>query len=164
LVVAVGLAGGLSLAGCGTNLPATAPATGTVLYRGQPVEGVVVLFGRGGRDLAKGELAIGTTDAQGHFELTTHVGPQADVKGAVPGPYEVTLSKAVPPPGISESQYRALVEAATKIGETGAMVPPEQQPPPTVEMFPPRYSVAGKSELKADVTERGPNDFQFKLE
>ncbi len=44
------------------------------------------------------------------------------------------------------------------------MVPPEKQPPDPVEMFPERYSMLGKSELRATVTADGQNDFRFDLE
>lgn len=152
------------LTGCGPKLPGTKPVTGTVLYGGKPVEGANVLFSRGSRNIAAGEVAMGKTDAQGRFTLATHFGSQADSKGAPEGQYEVTVSKRVPPKGISESDYRAMVEAANKIGETGAMVPPNKQPPPMVEMFPEQYSITGKSKLTANVTAQGANDFQFNLE
>lgn len=152
------------LAGCGSKLPATASATGTVLYRGEPVEGAVVVFSRDSGKLADGEMALGKTDAQGRFQLTTHIGGQSDVQGATPGQYQVTVSKRVPPRGMSPSEYQALVDAAQKANEAGPAPPNAKQPPQLVEQFPPRYSVLGKSELKATVTAKGPNDFQFKLE
>jgi hypothetical protein len=152
------------LTGCGSKLAATKPVTGTVLYRGNPVEGANVLFSRGSRNIAAGEIAMGKTDTQGRFTLTTHFGSQTDSKGAPEGQYEVTVSKHVPPKGVSDSQYQAMVEAANKIGETGAMVPPDKQPPALVEMFPEQYSTVGKSKLTATVSTQGANDFQFNLE
>jgi len=152
------------LSGCGPSLPATKPVTGTVLYHGKPVEGATVLFMRGSRNIAEGEMALGKTDANGRFELTTHFGSQTGGKGAVVGQYEVTISKKVPPPGISEAKYQAMVEAANRIAETGAGVPPHLLPPELVEMFPPQYSMVGKTTLKREVTAAGPNDFEFKLE
>ena len=157
------LTGLLLLAGCGPALPATQSVTGTVTYQGQPVEGATVLFTRGSGKLAEGEMAISKTGPDGRFELTTHVGGQAEVKGAPVGEYKVTISKQVPPPGISASEYQAMVDKANKISETGAVVPPDQQPPALVEMFPPQYSVMGQTELKATVTAEGPNDFPFDL-
>jgi hypothetical protein len=162
LLAAVCLAALLPLAGCGQKLPATRPVTGTVRYQGEPVEGATVLFIRGSGKMTEGEMAMGKTDASGRFELTTHVGPETEAKGAPLGDYQVVISKHVPPPGMSESEYQALVDAANKIAETGAMVPPEQQPPEQVEMFP-QYSLAGQSGLKASVTADGENDFPFDL-
>ena len=61
IIVILGL--GLPI-GCGSQ-HSTTPVTGTVTYKGEPVEGAKVHFGRGTRDIAQGELAIGSTDAQG---------------------------------------------------------------------------------------------------
>lgn len=160
---AVSLVSLLVTAGCGgSNLPDTSPVTGTVLYKGEPVEDATVLFSRGSRNMSEGEVAIGKTDAEGNFVLSTHVGSQTDVKGAVPGTYEVTFSKGVPPPGISETEYYAKLEAANEISATGRMVPPDQQPPPLVELFPKQYSASRQSELSAEVVNE-PNHFEFDL-
>jgi hypothetical protein len=158
------LAGMLFLIGCGSGHPATVFVSGDVTYKGQPVEGANVVLGRGSRSVALGEIAIGKTDAKGHFELTSHFAGQASGRGAVPGDYEVTISKLVPPPGMTQAQYQALVDAANKIGETGGTVPPGKEPPPMVEMFPPQYSVSGKSKLKATITPSGPNELKFPLD
>lgn len=109
-------------------------------------------------------MAIGKTDAAGHFELTTHFGPQTSATGAVPGDYEVVISKYVPPPGFTQAQYDAMVAVALKIGETGAQVPKDKQPPQLVEKFPERYSVRGKSQLKANIPEKGPVELSFTLD
>lgn len=163
MLYAASLAGLLPVAGCGSGI-ATVPATGTVLHQGKPLGGATVTFSRGKRALTEGEIAIGETDAEGHFTLTTYIGPQADVKGAVIGKYDVTVSKYIIPPGMSESQYRALVAEVDRISATGAMMPPGQQLPDLVEMLPARYSASGKSELSAEVTSQGPNDFRFELQ
>ncbi len=152
------------LTGCGSDHPATAPVSGVVTYKGAPVEGASVTFGRNLRDIAQGEIAIGKTDAGGRFHLTTHFGSEASAKGAVPGDYEVVVSKYVPPVGISQEQYQALVDAADKISDTGGMVPADQQPPPLVEQFPAHYSIMGKSQLKASVPAGGIQDLSFPLE
>ncbi|MCE9565132.1 MAG: carboxypeptidase-like regulatory domain-containing protein [Planctomycetes bacterium] len=154
----------LTLAGCGPKNPTTVPVTGLVTQGGEPVEGATVTLTRGGGGLAGGELAIGKTDATGHFELITHFGPQASAQGAVPGDYEVVISKHVPPPGYTQAQYDALVAAANKIGETGAQVPKDKQPPQLVEKFPERFSMRGKSQLKANIPEKGPVELSFKLD
>jgi len=155
----------LVLNGCnGPRLPETSPVDGTVLYQGKPVENATVIFSRGSRSMANGEVAMGKTDAEGKFILTTHVGSEADVKGAVPGQYQVTVSKHIPPPGMSESEYQAKAEAVNKIAEEGGMATPDQQLPETVEMFPAKYSAAGQSEITAEVTLGQPNHFDFDLQ
>lgn len=159
--VCIGL---LVLDGCnGPRLPETTPVNGTVLYLGKPVENATVIFSRGSRSIANGEIAIGKTDVDGKFSLTTHVGSQADVKGAVPGQYQVTVSKHVPPPSVSESEYKAMAEVVNEIAESGGMAAPDQQLPDTVELFPAKYSAAGQSELTAEVTSGQGNDFVFDL-
>jgi len=164
LLIIPALAGALVLSGCGgPSLPQTSPVSGTVSYQGSPVEDATVIYSRGSRRLADGEVAIGKTDASGAFTLTTHVGSQADVPGAVPGQYQVTISKQVPPPGMTESQYQAKLDEVNRIAETGGMATEDQQPPPRVELFPGKYSSAANTELTAEVDANGPNEFKFDL-
>ena len=110
----------LTCLGCGSKLPATKPVTGTVTYLGQPVEGATVMFGRDSRDIAKGELAIGKTDAQGRFALSTHFGSETDAKGVVAGDYAVTISKLVPPPGIAPPRTKPWSMPPTRSVRPGA--------------------------------------------
>ena len=157
------LIGLLALTGCGSSKISTVSATGTVTHKGKPLENASVMFSRGGRDITKGEIAMGKTDADGRFSLTTYIGPQTEVNGAVIGKYDVTISKYIIPPGMTEAQYKALVAEVDKISASGAMMPPGQQLPDLVEMLPSMYSGIGKSELTAEVTPKGPNDFPFEL-
>jgi hypothetical protein len=75
---------------------ATYPITGTVTYQGKPVEGAAVMFQSKNPD---GPKATGDTDAEGRFTLTTYLGPQQILKGAVPDEYKVAIVKAPPPEG-----------------------------------------------------------------
>lgn len=152
----------LTFAGCSNKL-STVSASGRVLHKGEPLADASVMFGRGGRDITAGEIAMGKTDADGRFSLTTFIGPEEELKGAVVGKYDVTISKYIIPPGMTEAQYKALVAEVDRISATGAMMPPGQQLPDLVEMLPAKYSAIGKSELSAEVTSKGPNDFQFDL-
>ena len=152
------------VAGCGQGLPATVAVTGEVTYKGAPVEGANVVFGRGSRSVQLGEIAISTTDSNGRFEMISHFGGQASKLGVIPGEYRVTVSKYMPPPNMTMAQYEKLASAAKKAGETGEMVPIDKQPPPLVDMFPPHYAVSEKSNLKANVTPAGPNNFKFALD
>ncbi|MEW4454007.1 hypothetical protein AB1L30_15140 [Bremerella sp. JC817] len=152
------------LSGCGnSDLPSTSSVKGHVTYEGKPLADAMVIFSRGSRRMAEGEIALGRTDANGNFELTTHVSGQADVKGAVPSNYEVTISKKVPPKGISEADYQARVDALNKASEEGSSVAPGKEPPPLVELLPRDVSVPGSSKLTAEVKSNEMNDFQFDL-
>ncbi|TWT39275.1 carboxypeptidase-like regulatory domain-containing protein [Blastopirellula retiformator] len=160
----VGIFLAATMIGCGgSDLPKTSPVTGNVTYQGQPVEGANVIFSRGSYNIANGEVALGKTDAEGNFKLTTHIGGEQDVSGAVPGEYKVTISKFVPPKGISVSAYQAKVDAANKISAEGGTLRPGQEPPSLVEMLPKQYSVAASTKLSAKVLEDQANDFPFDL-
>jgi hypothetical protein len=85
------------LIGCGNpGVAPTAEVTGTVTYKGAPLEGVNVVF-----TPANGRPATGTTDAEGKFTLSTF----AAKDGAVPGEHKVAITDAsVPPmPGTPEA-------------------------------------------------------------
>jgi hypothetical protein len=70
--------------GCGKpGAAATAPAGGVVLFNGEPATDVRVIF-----TPENGRPAIGQTDEQGRFVLTTF---QRD-DGAVPGKHKATIS------------------------------------------------------------------------
>ena len=70
--------------------PKRVQATGTVNYKGQPVEGATVLLSPEG----PGQAATATTDASGQFKL----GTKEAGDGAVPGKYKVLISKTETPP------------------------------------------------------------------
>jgi hypothetical protein len=88
LLAWIGLLGVIS--GCGSG-PKLNPVTGTVKYKGNAVPGATVTFRL--QEAKNATMAIGTTDAQGQFELTTY---QAG-KGAAAGKYKVTVTKFTTP-------------------------------------------------------------------
>jgi hypothetical protein len=143
--------------GCGQG-PKLVPVTGTVLYRGQPLAGATVVFVPRGEPSGPALLATGLTDAEGRFSLRTHVGPAVTREGAVPGGHRVTVSKFVPPGGMTEEEYQQKVAAAGQAvySATGSV-------PAKVQLVPPRYSDSQKTELAATVTAGGNNDFPFDL-
>jgi len=74
------------LIGCkGSGRPTIAPVRGTVTYHGRPVADATVVF------LCQGapRLAVGKTDAQGNYQLTTYESND----GAVLGNHVVTVKK-----------------------------------------------------------------------
>ena len=73
------------VAGCGQGLPATVAVIGEVTYKGAPVEGANVVFGRGSRSVQLGEIAISKTDGNGLFEMISHFDGQASKPGLIPG-------------------------------------------------------------------------------
>jgi hypothetical protein len=76
--------GALALAGCGRGGLNLAPVEGVVTYQGQPLADAGVLF-----KPTQGPFAMGVTDADGRFSLTT-----ANQDGALIGDHKVAISKA----------------------------------------------------------------------
>ncbi len=130
----------IAFAGCsGTKGgPATVEVTGTVTLNGASVDQANVLFSPeiGSND---GRLASqAKTDAQGRFQLTTHVGGGKFKSGIVPGKYVVTVTK--PDPAPAKNTF-----AAPK------------------NLLPSKYAEAKSSPFKAEVAAGQKNEFPFDL-
>ncbi|MDR1270426.1 MAG: hypothetical protein LBK82_12965 [Planctomycetaceae bacterium] len=137
------------LAGCKSNPLGVVPVNGTVLLDGQPIEGVQVTFSSLS---GNGVTAIGTTDAQGRFVLTT---TGADFgSGAIPGEYAPTFSKTVYnfPDGDKVPSENYLSEKPSNVR------------PVAVEMIPARYAQSKTSGIESiTVQKNGKNIFNFEL-
>lgn len=81
--------------GCGKGYAGgnLAPVSGAVTLDGQPAAGIIVLFSP--TDATGGQGGMGTTDANGQYELKT----RGEFAGVVPGHYKVTCVKYVLPNG-----------------------------------------------------------------
>ena len=119
-LVAVGCGGGAS------DKPKCAPVSGTVTYKGQPVEGATVSFWT---DKAP-RAATGQTDAKGNFRLTT-IDPN---DGAIIGSHTVTVVKAAP------------ANTMTAADMASGKAPPEVKDP-----LPAKFADAKTSPLKFEV-------------
>ena len=134
------------LAGCGQGASLNR-ATGTVRYKGQPVEGAIVTF----RCDEQSKVATGTTDAGGRFELNTY----SAGKGAVAGKHKVTVTKFSAPAGVSTvSSMEEMVQAAKQ---------PQTASATQTNQLPKRYEKPETSLLEFEVTSGGENDFQIEL-
>ncbi len=134
------------LAGCQSrptdpNRPKTVPVSGTVTYKGQPVEGATITF----VSTAGKRGAVATTDAAGHFTMTTF----EPKDGAIPGTYQVSIQKTVLEGAPAE-------EATGKGGE---------EPPAGVakDLLPAKYKNAATSGLTVEIKEGGTKDLKFEL-
>jgi hypothetical protein len=125
--------GAALLAGCGNRNPATYAVTGTITYRGKPVDNAGVMFMPN-----NGRPASAITDAQGRFTLRTF----KDSDGAIEGENVVCVSKSVPASGDN-----------TKDPMFKRMIP----------LLPERYTTPVTSPLKVTVNAKGPNDFNIEL-
>jgi hypothetical protein len=128
------------LVGCGggpSDTPETVRAGGSVLVDGQPMPGLSVAF-----IPQNGKLAVGETDDQGRFTLTTN----EPGDGAVVGTYTVAINR------VDQNVTEAMP------GMEGYQKP---EPPP----FAGKYTDASMSGLTATVdADPKKNDFKFELE
>ncbi|VTU01788.1 hypothetical protein : Uncharacterized protein OS=Planctomyces maris DSM 8797 GN=PM8797T_29688 PE=4 SV=1 [Gemmataceae bacterium] len=134
------------VAGCSGG--SYAPVTGTVTLRGRPVAGATVVFTPD--PPAEGATAAtARTGDDGSFRLQTNLPGGVTRDGAGPGKYKVTVSKFVPPGGMTEEQYAKRAEAARlpdKPYSSDATVPPR------VEAFPREFSDVSATTVTATVT------------
>jgi hypothetical protein len=155
LVVALFCAG----VGCGgeAGLKGLVAASGTVTYKGAPVEGATVAFVPDG----DGKAAGGRTDASGKFTLTT-VNPG---DGVLPGRYKVSVTKMVN----LDTAAQVTAEDMAKMvagGKAPPMGPTKGKPGDSGGVrydVPKKYSNPIESGLTAEVKASGTNDFTFEL-
>ena len=136
--------GGCSRAGG----PKTVPASGKVVYNGQPVAGAKVAFLGDGNSLP----ALAITDKNGEFELTT----RDPSDGAVPGKHVVTVSKSVPGKTKTGPADKSMEAAVARSKETET----DQQ---SLSLLPDHYAIASQSGLEFTVSESGKNYFTIEL-
>jgi hypothetical protein len=73
-----------TISGCGRSGPETLSVTGTVTLDGKPIAGASVMF----MPQFEGQPAVGATDDEGEFTLTTG----GSTEGALVGTYQVTVT------------------------------------------------------------------------
>lgn len=153
IVSAISCALLLSLAGCGggpekpEGMPDLTPATITVTYQGQPVEGATVTLAPKSGQYA----AAGVTDASGKAVMKTN----ADFEGVVPGEFLVSISKveAVAATGGESSSDPA---AYAREFENATVAKPKS-------LIPEKYASFDTSGLTVNVTEGTPVEQTFDL-
>lgn len=152
--VACALAAGCSGPTGAADRQPTAPASGVVTHRGEPVEGATVTFIPATNPVP----AYGITDAEGRFQLTTY--EQDD--GAIIGEHYVTVNKttgATPPSGPASTGNNDPEDFDNYVPPSLGVTPP----PVVKHLVPERYSQPETSGLTAKVTSDGPNSFTFDL-
>ncbi len=123
--------------------PRRVPASGMVEFEGKPVADAAVVFVTLSADGKKEYAAVGLTDAAGKFRLKTF----RPNDGAIPGKHLVGIEKTA---AVVTNPVRGLS--------------PEDQPKVVKNVLPEKYRVYSKSGLEAEVTEKGPNEFVFRLD
>jgi hypothetical protein len=124
--------------------------TGKVTMNGAPVASANVSF----VPKDKQPAAFARTNADGTFSLTT-IDPN---DGAAPGDYVVLVSK-----NVVVAQPIPSHEAFIAGRGAGAPQHDAAGAPPVTSALPEKYSLAEASDLKATVSDKGPNEFTFEL-
>jgi len=144
------------MSGCSNSAPArakTVPVSGSVTFKGQPVEGAQVTFMGDGSVLP----AVAVTDANGKFKCTTY----SSGDGAIPGEHSVTVSKtvatALETPSNAETSGKGMERAMLR-AQKG-----ESQLAKPLNMVPEKYAKAATSPLHLTVKEGDANDFKIEL-
>jgi len=144
-----------------SDYPPTYPVTGVVTYKDSPVQGATVTFHREG---AK-ESALGLTDEKGIYSLSMF-NPS---DGAMAGQYKVSIAKYDP---TTVTTVNAAPEGQLAPGDIDAA---NYAPPPVAgaaaraaaggpkNALPTIYANPETSTLKANVSDKGENKFDFKL-
>ncbi len=154
------LMGTFALAGCGGGGDAGKepiyPVSGTVTMFGAPLADATVAFA----PQEKQPTAIGKTDAQGKFTLTSY--EYGD--GAASGNFKVVINKSAPAPAsrgsapsggdheAAESAGRSHDAANGPGGSSGA------------QLIPPQYASSTETPFNAVVKSDGENNFTFDIE
>ncbi len=151
-VALVGLVSLNCIMGCGdggaAKGPKLVPVSGTITRNGKPVEKAQVAFIH--KDASRN--AMGQTDAQGKFHLST-LGTN---DGAILGDHIVIVSKTAdgPPPSAGPPKPEDLA----KMAAGGQMVAPKAD-----ASVPAKYADPKTTTLKATVKGDGKDDFPFEL-
>jgi hypothetical protein len=137
----------LLLVGCGPPPTKLVPASGTVTYNGEPVEGATVTF------LVEGNAVVadGKTGADGKFSLSTGGQP-----GAPAGKATVGVSKQE---GGGAETGPMTKEEMMKLTENPAMTTDEAPK----DLLPTKYASPGTSGLSFEIKADGGNEFSIEL-
>jgi hypothetical protein len=153
LLMLSGVAGcGSGGAGANAKREKTVPVSGVVMFNNAPLEGATVTFSPGSGGGTKAKAAFGITDESGTYRLTTY-----DLNdGAIPGVYQVTVTKQVAPARTpdpaNEADYVPPEDTERAAAKTKA-----------VPLVPAKYATPATSGLTADVKDASGQTFDFKL-
>ncbi len=138
----------VALAGCGgsSDAPSLVAASGTVFYKDAPISGAVVTF-----EVEKAPLAVGTTNPEGKFTITTGGRP-----GAPLGTAKVGIIKAGAQKDMTAMKPEDMRKMQMESGGNTPMAEPE---------IPLKYGDPQKSGLTAALDADGAkNVFEFRLQ
>lgn len=155
MLLCAALSASALMLGCGAGGDAPAvpvyPVTGKVILHGAPLADASVSFA----PLAGQPTAVGRTNAQGEFTLSTY--DYGD--GAAAGEYAVVVSKAIAAKAAAEDEHSADPYAtAGEEHDAGGQAEGD-----AVSVVPPQYGKSSETPLRETV-KQGENRFEFKIE
>lgn len=155
----------IGMTGCDDGSVKVYPVKGTVNYQGKPLDNAIVNFLINGKEGQPSTLiGMGTTDKEGKFTIQTTIDPTSmPLEGAVEGEHQVTISKYIPPKGMTEEDLAKMMARETALMEKQGYVDPKDVTPSRIPFLPPKYQNPGASELSAKVEPGGANEFTFDL-
>jgi hypothetical protein len=142
-----------TIVGCGESKPTTYPVSGVVTYKGAPVEGATVGFSSTNPEI---QPAIGVTDAQGKYTLTTF---EKD-DGALPGEFTIHVFK------YDRKQTAPEMDTSgVQVDEMPDDYSPEEmaEEPLPKHLLPEKYSAPHSTPLKTTI-QAGENTYDINLE
>ncbi len=147
----------LMLAGCGggaegENEVPVYPVSGTVTMFGSPLANATVAFAPESTE-SKLPTAVGTTDQQGHFELTTYEFGD----GAAEGKYKVVIAKSSAASTSATTTNSEGHEVSTVTHGGGAKAAS------TAGLVPAQYTNSNDTPFTAEVKSSGDNNFPFEI-
>ena len=132
---------GMCVAGCGKSGPPTAPVSGVVTYRGEPVKYARVVFFP--QNVPAGRTGFAQTDEQGKFSKVITAGSNRE--GAVVGTHFVTVTEGWPP------------DIEIPVDSMGMQQSPPRGP------WAQKYRDSANPALKVEVVADLENHFEFEL-
>lgn len=147
IMIVIGLA--FLLTGCeeATPVPKVFIVTGTVTYQDKPVAGALVTF----LPVMQGPTwlpASGLSDAAGQFRLKTIVPPEKELNGAIPGDYQIIVTKMEP---------SLTAEEIAKLKADGKPVPVPRN------VLPEKFSKPQQTGWRRTVRPGHKNDFEIRV-
>ncbi len=152
------------IVGCSSNSgPKLYPVSGVVTYKGQPVANAKVMFFPQSGDASA--FSHGTTDANGHFKLSTY----GLNDGAFAGKCVVTISKI----DLPEEAKKIDVQKLQKEGYAGGGMPgygsmmgvvKGKKKAEAKNELPKKYADKETSGIEVEVKTSGKNEFTYDLE
>ncbi len=135
--------------------PGLVKASGTVSYKGAPIEGAILEF-YPAEDAPANSNAAGRTDEKGVFNLMT----DKPGDGVLPGKYKVVVKKT----DITVASKPAASSSKGSGDKKEDEMTSDKKKAPPKNLLPEKYSVRTKTPLEIEIPAKGASDLKINLE